>query len=209
MLCEIVLLPDFPPSARRQQAEGFLWFHTGRRQCGLEPQFGPLGGWQTGAQLKSKGQKTPVLVDQWRPTHQDWRLSGLWGDFKQKKTSTITTWPNQNGSAVQSFHAALYISVFRSLNGSEQRKDTNDYHDCRCHGNQVGHSSRWGWGWMNDSHICIHKGEGALVTMAFISETTQRHTHALETSKTMNRYTDTEGLIMSDFPYVRFSLHLI
>ncbi len=44
----------------------------------------------------------------------------------------------------------------------------------------------------------------ALVTIAFRSETTQRHTHALETSKTTNRYTHIR-VITCDFPHLRFS----
>lgn len=141
-------LPDFPPSARRQQAEGFLWFHKESWQCGLEPQFGPLGGWQTGAQLRSKGKNTSVsrAVAHSETKHQCWRLLRL-GGFKQK-TSNI---PHGQIKMGVRYRASMQRYIQLSLsNGSEQRKNTNDYH---CHGNQVGHSSRWGCGWMNDSHV--------------------------------------------------------
>lgn len=86
----------------------------------------------------SQRAKAPVLVDQWYTVRPNIRARDYQGLGISSKNKQYTTWSNQNGSAVQSFHAALYPSL---SNGSEQREDTNDYH---CHGNQVGHSSRWG-----------------------------------------------------------------
>lgn len=72
------------------------------------------------------------------------------------------------------------------------------------------------------TRLAIHPGEAeaewmtvtlafaqgsALVTMALISETTQRHTHALETSKTMSRYRRIRVNSCLTFSYVRFSMH--
>ena len=72
------------------------------------------------------------------------------------------------------------------------------------------------------TRLAIHPGEAeaewmtvtlaftqgsALVTMALLSETTQRHTHALETSKTMRRYRRIRVNSCLTFSYVRFSMH--
>lgn len=138
--------------------------------------LGRMTNWGA-AEGKNTSVSRPVVYSEAK--HQGWRLSGL-GNFKQK-TNNIHHGQIKMGVP---YRASMqrYISVSLS-NGSEQRKNTNVYH---CHGNQVGHSSRWGWSWMNVSHVGIH-ARSALVTMAFRSKTTQRHTHALETSKSMNR----------------------
>lgn len=141
---DCLVLPDFPPSARRQQAAGFLLFHMGRWQCGLGPQFGPLDGWQTEVQLKSKGKSTSV--SRLYKTGPNIRALGF-----QAKTSSIS---HSKIKMTVLYRASMQLYICLLLfNDFGQKKNTNDYH---CHGNQVGHSSRWGWGWMNDSHIGIH-----------------------------------------------------
>ena len=174
------LLPDFPPSARRQQAEGFLWFHTGSWQFGLEPRSGPLDGWQTGVQLESKGTSSSVsrAATHGEVKHQGWRLSGLGGDYRHKNKQ-YTIWSNQNGSAVQSFHAALYLSVC-SLMGLDRGGGDTPITIVSMVTRLAIHPGETEAEWMTAT-LAFTCGR-SLVTMAFRSETTQRHSHALDTS---------------------------
>lgn len=160
-----------------------------------------LGRMTNWGAARVKGKKTLAvsrLVVHSEAKHQGWRLLGL-GDFKQKKQAIYHMVKSKWECCTEL--PCSFISVFCSLMALNRGENTNDYH---FHGNQVGHSSRWGWGWMNDSHIGIHTRQRLGHNGIKIGD----NTHAPETSNTTNRYRHT-GLIMSDFPCVRFCLHHI
>lgn len=105
------LLPDFHPSARRQQVEDFLWLHTERWQCGLEPQFGPLGGWWTVEQLEMGGGKKNISR---LPVHCTFEnKQGLGSTSKDKPYTPQSDW---NGGVLYTASMQHYLCF-----DSEQR----------------------------------------------------------------------------------------
>lgn len=130
--------------------------------------------------------------------HQGWRLSGL-GDFKQKQA--VNHMIKSKWKCLTELPCS-FTSVFRSLMTLNRgRTPTTTIAIATSLAIHPGEAEAE---WMTVT-LAFTRGS-ASVTMAYRSETTQRHTHALETFKTMNRYKHI-GLIISDFSYVRVSLH--
>lgn len=85
-------------------------------------------------------------------------------------------------------------------------RNTNDYHDYRCHGNQVGHSSRWGWA-LNEWQSHWHSHGEAPWSQWDLDLRQHKGTPMPWKHPKLWTGKDIKGLIMSDFPYVRLSLH--
>lgn len=133
----------------------------GRWPCALEPQFGPLGGSRTVVQLKklNKNSVSRLGVD-W--IYEDKEVLGVSSKDKQYKTQSTQS---------VCVGGVLPCSIISVLALDRERTSLHDFY---CHGNQVGHSSEWGWSRMNVSHILqAFTQEKAFVT----TTTTQRHVH--------------------------------
>lgn len=114
--------------------------------------------------------KASVLVRKWNKKRLNIRTGDYRGGGFKQKTSNL-----QHGQIKMGvpYRASMQLYIHGSLSkSSEQRKNTDNYH---CHGNQVGHSSRWGWGWMNDSHIGIRTGKRLGHNGTYIWDNTKAH----------------------------------
>lgn len=167
----------------------------GRWQCGLEILFDPLDGWQIGVELKSKAQSNSVRrLEQYTVRTDIWavaRLEAIRAEELQAKTS------NNSHGHIKINSVSMQHSIWFLL-------------------------------WTKNSttvmvtRLAIHPGEAKVewmtITVAFTQcrasittfefQTTQAHPCLKHIQHCTRGRSKHKGLLLSDFPYVGFTLHV-